>query len=84
MSVREIIYQAIDLERDRQDDKWGWPNGGLAGTDSYKKLAILGEEFGEVANALLERDDQNVPVELVQVAAVCVAWLESLAEANNG
>ena len=77
---RTPIILNIEEERERQDEKWGWPNGGLAGQDPYKKLAILAEEFGEVANALLEEDYENMKVELVQVAAVCVAWLESCSE----
>lgn len=39
--------------------------------------AILAEEAGEVAKAVLERDDRGLEFELVQVAAVCVAWLEA-------
>jgi len=35
------------------------------------------EEVGEVARAL-EDDDSQLRVELVQVAAVAVAWLEAL------
>jgi NTP pyrophosphatase (non-canonical NTP hydrolase) len=49
----------------------------------WKKYAVLGEEFGEVANAMLEAsfgkaDAENIRRELIQVAAVAVAWLESL------
>lgn len=40
------------------------------------KLAILAEEFGEVARAVCEGDKENLRTELVQVAAVCLAWLE--------
>lgn len=71
------IQRAIDLERHRQDAKWGWPNEGLAGLDENKKNTILGEEVGEVARAVLENDEANLEAELVQTAAVCVAWLES-------
>jgi hypothetical protein len=49
------------------------------------KLAVLAEEFGEVANLVVEtlispdrRDIEKLRAELTQVAAVCVAWLESL------
>ena len=41
------------------------------------KLAVLGEEFGEVARALLE-DRGTLRGELIQVAAVAVAWAEAL------
>lgn len=55
----------------------------------YAKLGVLMEEVGEVARAALEADFGNVNTkglpggfdhlqeELVQVAAVAVAWLES-------
>jgi NTP pyrophosphatase (non-canonical NTP hydrolase) len=42
------------------------------------KLAVLAEEFGEVARAVCERDYANLREELVQVAAICVAWLEAI------
>lgn len=41
------------------------------------KLAVLAEEFGEVARALLESGG-NLRDELIQTAAVAVAWAESL------
>lgn len=71
---------AVLVERKRQDEKWGWPNTGLAGDDPHKKVSILLEEVGEVANALLEGDQENLDKELVQVAAVAFAWLEARAE----
>jgi hypothetical protein len=40
------------------------------------KLSVLAEEFGEVAKAMLE--EGNLREELIQVAAVAVAWAESL------
>ncbi len=43
---------------------------------AFEMLGILTEELGEVARAIIERDDANLTVELVQVAAVVVAWLE--------
>lgn len=42
-----------------------------------QRLAILVEEVGEVAKAINERD-QGIAAELVQCAAVCVAWLRLL------
>ena len=46
--------------------------------DSESKFLILGEAVGEVARAVPEQDLANLKEELIQVAAVCVAWLESL------
>lgn len=49
-------------------------------------LAVLTEEIGEVAKAVLvteklsqgTADDDNLRTELIQVAAVAVAWIEKL------
>jgi len=70
--------QKIYRERMRQDEKWGGPQD----HEDALWLAILVEEVGEVAHdmqgvrgcdpwAMAER-------ELVQVAAVCIAWLECI------
>ena len=45
--------------------------------DHVHKLAVLAEKFGEVARALRKWDGDNLREELIQVAAVAVAWLES-------
>jgi hypothetical protein len=47
------------------------------------KLPVLIEEIGEVGKAMAEGEIEQLKTELiqvaaVQVAAVCVAWLESL------
>jgi hypothetical protein len=49
------------------------------------KCAVLGEEFGEVCRAMLEKQklsndahNKDLRAELIQVAAVAVAWAESL------
>jgi len=46
------------------------------------RLAILGEEFGEVARAVVEseglandRHDKKIRTELIQVMAVCASWI---------
>lgn len=41
-------------------------------------LAVLIEEVGEVGRAVQHQDQVNLEEELVQVAAVCVRWLEML------
>ncbi len=61
----------IMSERARQDAKWGEQNH-----DPGKWLLILTEELGEVAKSQLEGDRDNYLKELVQSAAVLVAWLE--------
>jgi len=41
------------------------------------KFRVLAEEVGEIAHALNEHDDENLMEEIVQVAAVALAWLLS-------
>lgn len=43
-----------------------------------KRLAILMEEVGEVATAIQNGDIENLKEELIQVASVCVRWLEQI------
>ena len=70
--LQKHIFTLISVERRRQDVKFGTqdhPDGGWA--------LILLEEVGEYAKSLNEQDEQNLDEELVQVAAVAVAWLEA-------
>lgn len=74
MSVlRERIYESINEERSRQDEKWGADRH----LSDFLWFTILGEEHGEVAKEVLEHCD-GLRDELVQVAAVAVAWLEDI------
>ena len=73
--IDEIIY-----ERERQDQKWGEQDHDLA-----TWCLILGEEVGEVNQAVLENrfatgkySIDDVKKELIQVAAVAVSMLESI------
>jgi len=70
---KEDIVKLILSERNKQDIKWGEQNH-----DIYKWLAILGEEVGEVNKAALEDQYDEVIDELIQIAAVSVAMIESL------
>lgn len=61
----------------------------MAGGDD-RRFTVLGEEFGEVARSLLETGyggpeggDAHLRSELVQVAAVAVAWIEAI-DARRG
>lgn len=70
--IREVI-----AERARQDELWG-----IQDHDPYLWLAILTEEVGEVARALLDATEEHRDVvgyreELIQVAAVAVAMVEA-------
>ena len=71
--ITNIILENIIRERKRQDAKFGPSPRHL---DSGAWLAILMEELGEVAKAVLEKDSQNYKEELFQLAACAVAALE--------
>lgn len=71
------VLVEVAVERARQDDQWGEQNH-----DGPVYLAILAEEVGEVAKAIVEhRYGDKLPIhireELVQVAAVAVAMIEA-------
>lgn len=81
--TRGEAYLLIDEERHQQHlrwDKhhaWGFGDCSSPDVDQTVKACVLTEETGEVCRAILEADHEAVRRELVQVAAVCVAWLES-------
>lgn len=81
--TRERIWAAILTERSRQSAKWDrehdWGYGDCSSdmVDPAVKAAVLAEECGEVARAALD-GSTGLRDELVQVAAVAVAWLEGL------
>lgn len=67
----EAIFNDIVKECQRQRDEWGTQNHSAA-----VWLAILIEEVGEVARALLVEDKSNWREELIQVAAVVIMTIE--------
>jgi len=86
------VLEDIRRERFRQDELKAKGAFKYTCADSdklinpFEKLAILMEEVGEVANACLQKGDLNtrgdrvkeLRKELIQVAAVCAAWVESI------
>ena len=68
-----MILDEISQERKNQDQKWGEQNHHPVGW-----LAILMEEVGEASKAALTRDFVLYRSEMIQVAAVAVAAVESL------
>jgi hypothetical protein len=85
MTSREDVLAWINAERDRQAAKWGHAHAwgcGDCSSDAVPdpvKAAVLAEECGEVARAVLDRNGPGgLRTELIQVAAVAVAWLEGL------
>jgi len=62
--MQNVIDLIID-ERRRQDKKWGEQNH-----DDWHWLAILTEEVGEVAKAMLDLNPKQIYKELIETAAV--------------
>ena len=86
MTSQEWILDAIKAERTRQDRKWG--TVATRKDELERWMVILGEEYGEACRCVLEAHplQQKLPgdwmfklrKELIQVAAVAVACLETL------
>ena len=79
LGIQQNVLQDVRSERRRQDILWG----DQTGHSNFLWSAILGEEFGEVCNAALKSHFGNKPLdhlreELIQVAAVAVAWVEAI------
>ena len=77
----ERINDEIVQEIDRQYKIWG-----VQSHSNVYWLAILAEEFGETAMAVLAPDhnanpkttqlhDENIRIELIQIIAVCCNWI---------
>ena len=81
--TRAEVFALINAERARQHAKWSgsgrWGTGDCSSlrVSPIVKSAVLAEECGEVARAVLDGSEE-LTAELVQVAAVAVAWLEAL------
>lgn len=77
LNAYEVLSEVVQ-ERINQEEKWGPQNH-----SPLLWLGILGEEFGEVSKAVIEMhfdgsDASKIREELIQVAAVAVAAIESL------
>lgn len=70
---QERVFDEVRLERDRQDARWKVQNH-----HPLRWLAILGEESGEAAKAILEGSLLRYREELTHIAAVAVAAIEAL------
>lgn len=76
-AFRRVMHDVL-TERGKQESKWGEQNH-----DPFAYLTILGEEYGEACQAALhahfdDEDIHDLREELVQVAAVAVAFVECL------
>lgn len=81
----QLTRRALSLlarARARCEDRLGLHSLGQSGrclTEPKHALAVLAEEFGEVARALLDHEgDGRLLIALVDTAQVCVAWAEVL------
>ncbi|RDW17064.1 hypothetical protein CWR48_15595 [Oceanobacillus arenosus] len=82
LNKRTVVLNAIHKERERQIAKWG-----KQVHDYPYWYAILGEEFGEVGQAIQKgsaahksTDASDLYTELIQVAAVATAIAEQVLE----
>ena len=73
------IAKEIFNERIFQDERWG-----IQRHLPDHWMIILGEEFGEACAAALEEDYNEYRKELIQVAAVAFAAIESYDDIMNG
>jgi NTP pyrophosphatase (non-canonical NTP hydrolase) len=80
------VLDEIATERVRQNTLHpGSTARELATAGRFRALAVLLEEVGEVARALLEGEPvADLRAELIQVAAVAVAWVEGIDAAPRG
>lgn len=72
--IQFAVMRKVVAEREKQDSKWGSQRH----LTRERWLAILVEEVGEVAEAILEDDSEGLRKELIQVAAVAIAFVEAL------
>jgi NTP pyrophosphatase (non-canonical NTP hydrolase) len=71
--ARTRFTEAVRAERGRQIEKWGHGNPGFS-----TMVAVLTEEVGEVARAVLDGDEANLVDELEQVGAVACRIYEQV------
>ena len=72
--MSELTFEEeVKRERKRQIEKWG-----VQSHNAHEWLAILVEEVGEVAEAVVKENYRGMYDELVQIAAVAEAWHESI------
>ena len=70
--TKKAFNDLIQIERNAQDAKWSEQRH-----SDEKWLAIILEELGEAAKAVLENNEEALLEETVQVAALLQAWVTS-------
>ena len=85
----EDLLHRVLVERMQQEKRFGSERKQIdtKGSKHYynlNKIAVLGEEVGEVIKAYLDHEpNSRVIDELVQVMAVCLAWATVFAEEHD-
>ena len=80
MSTEQVsVFKMIISEREHQLEKWG-----IQTHSNPTWFRILSEEVGEIVKSINEeKPEAEMVEEVIQTAAVCVAWLEQkVLEAN--
>ena len=89
-----VVMDEVHTEIDRQDDlaragKFGGTHVMPGGTD-LERLAVLAEEFGEASIEVCKGIEVGKQVrrpglrdELIQTAAVCLAWVAAIDEGRS-
>lgn len=98
VQARARAWHDIDLERDRQEEigerkrsegiEWRSCADPLMDGGDWTRFTVLGEEVGEVARATLETSygsdtNEHLRQELIEVAAVAVAWVQAIDARNR-
>lgn len=89
MIAQQLVLDDITSERFRQEalrdlGRFRWTLADVGLYTPAEALAVLSEEFGEIARVVCEGlgnrpvDTGHLREELVQLAACCVAWVEAL------
>lgn len=78
MMLQELTMDAVKAEYIRAHVKHGGRTPKSPDMTDGERLAILGEEFGEVCRALTydEGDRASLVKELIQLSAMAAAWAE--------
>lgn len=79
MTPADTFQRLVQAERARQDARWGPPAASCREL-LLELVAVLTEETGEVARAVLDApvDREHLRTELVQVAAVAQKFWEAI------
>lgn len=74
-------WRQFQLINSAPEDRWDCADPTV---EDDRKLAVLTEEVGEVAKAILESKPDELRTELIQVAAVAAAWAEAMTPPDAG